>query len=434
MEMLRADDPKDLAALRLELENKHGKTTEELYEERERRVRDATELREPDRVPFAIKIDTQSYLSVPNSAAYYDPIAYRKATRQITGDFEPDMCDAGLPSSGPSMEVLGIQNMLWPGGPLPPDYEYQFIEGEYMKADEYDLFLSDPTDFMLRRYLPRIYSSLTPLAKLPPLNNLFLGFEIIAFLFTTPEFMEMNRKVAEAGRKTAEFFTLIGDIYDELAGLGFPPFTPVNRGSPGGAPFDTLSSFLRGMKGSMMDMFRQPDKLLRACDIILERRIAASAPADPKEPYPRRVGIPLWRGDKCFMSDAQFQTFYWPGLKKALQSTIDLGYVPVPFFEAKFDDRLECLLELPKGKVIAAIEPVDAVRGKEILGNHACLLLRAPTSSRIWSLQQVEEYTKEQIDKCGKGGGLILDIRIPDKAKKEDIQSMLDSIREYSRY
>jgi hypothetical protein len=142
----------------------------------------------------------------------------------------------------------------------------------------------------------------------------------------------------------------------------------------------------------------------------------------------------LWWGDKCFMSEAQFRRFYWPGLKKALQGSIDLGYIPVPFFEARFDDRLECLLELPRGKVVAAIEPVDAVRGKEILGDHACLLLRAPTSSRVWSLRQVEEHTKEQIDRCGKGGGLILDIRIPDKAKKEDIQAMLDSIREYGRY
>lgn len=40
-----------------------------------------------DRVPFAVKIDAQSYRGVPNSAAYYDPAAYRKMTRQITVDF-----------------------------------------------------------------------------------------------------------------------------------------------------------------------------------------------------------------------------------------------------------------------------------------------------------------------------------------------------------
>jgi hypothetical protein len=435
MENSQTEYQKELQALRLKIEKKHNRTTEQLYVEREKRVRDTVELKVPDRVPFAVKVNTQAYTGVPNSAVYYDPIGFKRAMRKITIDFEPDMCDAGLPSSGPAMEVLGVKNRLWPGGPLPPDYAYQFVEGEYMKADEYDMFISDPSDFMIRRYLPRVYSVLAPLEKLPPLNNLFMGFEMIAFLFTTPEFQELASKVADAGRKTMEFYTAIGDAYEELAQLGFPAFTPVNRGNFGGAPFDTLSSFLRGMTGSMLDMYRQPEKLLRACEVILERRIANAVPADPKKRgNPKMVGIPLWRGDKVFMSEAQFQKFYWPGLKKALQGNIDLGYVPVPFFEAKFDDRLECLLELPKGKVVAAVEPVDAVKAKEILGNHACILLRAPTSSKLWSLQQVEAYTKEQIDKCGKGGGLMLDIRIPDRAKKEDIQAMLESIKEYSKY
>ena len=31
---------------------------------------------------------------------------------------------------------------------------YQFVENEYMKASEYDEFLADPTDFMIRTYYP----------------------------------------------------------------------------------------------------------------------------------------------------------------------------------------------------------------------------------------------------------------------------------------
>jgi len=103
----------------------------------------------------------------------------------------------------------------------------------------------------------------------------------------------------------------------------------------------------------MIDMYRQPEKLLQVCDMILERRIAQATPSDPKQRgNPKRIGMPLWRGDKAFMSDKQFEKFYWPGLKKSLQVTIDLGYVPIPFFEAEFGDRLERLLELPKGKLL----------------------------------------------------------------------------------
>jgi hypothetical protein len=345
------------------------------------------------------------------------------------------MCEAGFPFCGPTMTKLDIRNFVWPGGPKPSDYGFQFIEGEYMKADEYDMFLNDPSGFMIRRYLPRVYGALLPLAKLPPLDSMFMGLEYLTPLFASPEFLEMAGHLAEAGRHVEEFRKAVGDTFEELAQLGFPPFAGFARGGVGGAPFDTLTSFLRGMKGSMLDMYRQPDKLLRACELILERRIANAIPADTNHrDYPQKIAMPLWRGDLVFMSDAQFRKFYWPGLKKSLQTHVDLGYIPVPFFEAKFGDRLECMLELPKGKILASIESVDAVRAKEILGGHTCLLIRCPNTCQLWSLSQLESFLKDLIDKCGKKGGIILVIKMPDKTRIEDMQAMLKSIKEYGRY
>jgi len=167
----------------------------------------------------------------------------------------------------------------------------------------------------------------------------------------------------------------------------------------------------------------------------LDRRIARAFPADPaKKGYPPRAGMPLWRGDPVFMSDAQFKKFYWPGLKKSLQTHVDLGYVPVPFFEAPFGDRLECLRELPKGKILPAIEAADAVRAKEMLGDHTSLLVHCPNIFKLWSLDQVESFVKDLIDKCGKKGGLIIAIRMPDKAQTEDMRAMMKSLQEYGRY
>jgi hypothetical protein len=426
---------KELKAIREEIERREGRSTEELYEEREKRVRDAIELREPDRVPFSINVTISKYTGISNSAAYYDPIGWKTAMRQITLDFEPDMCNAGLPTSGTALETLDVKNRLWPGGPLPPDYEYQFLEGEFMKEDEYDIFLTDPTDFMIRYFLPRMYGAMQPLAKLPPLGVMFQGFEMLVPMFTSLEFLQMAADLSKAGHAMTEFRATIGDAYEELAQLGFPPFAHIGVGGVGGAPFDTVSSFLRGMKGAMVDMYRRPEKLLQACDMILERRIARASPADPKKRgNPKRTGMPLWRGDKIFMSDAQFRKFYWPGLKKALQATVDLGYVPIPFFEAEFGDRLECLLELPKGKIVASVEHMDVVRAKEILGGHTCILARSPLSSKVWSLADMENYTKDLIDKCGKDGGLLLNIRVPDGGTRDDVRAMLESIKEHGRY
>ena len=421
--------------LKNQIEERTGKTVEQLYAERAKRVRDAIELKEPDRVPFSFFVEPRIYCGTPNSAAYYDPITFKRTMRKIAVDLEPDMCECGLPSSGAAMTELDVKNRIWPGGPKPPDFEYQFIEGEYMKEDEYDMFLNDPSGFMLRRYLPRIYGALEPLSQLPPLDSMFMGLEFLTPLFATPEFLKMARRLAKAGKHVEEFLKTIGDTYEELAQLGFPPFARFLPGGVGGAPFDTVSSFLRGMRGSMIDMYRRPDKLLAACDAILERRIAHAIPADTADrDYPQRVGMPLWRGDPVFMSEAQFKKFYWPGLKKSLQAHVDLGYVPVPFFEAPFGDRLECLQELPKGKILPAIEAADAVRAKEILGDHTCLLVHCPNTFKLWSLNQVESFVKDLIDKCGRKGGLIIAIRMPDKAQAEEVQAMMKSLHDYGRY
>ena len=421
--------------IKAEIERKHKKTTEQLYAEREKRARDATELRVPDRIPLSVNADPAKYTGIKRSAAYYDPIGWKRATRQITVEFEPDMCNAGLPTSGAALEILGVTNRLWPGGPLPPDYEYQIEEKEFMKEEEYDLFLSDPSDFMIRYYFPRMYTAMSPLSKLPPLGVMMSGFEGLATMLATSEFKQVAKAILKAGREMRKFRKTIGDAYGELGELGFPPFSQLGVGGVGGAPFDTVSSYLRGMKGSMLDMYRNPDKLIKAMDMILDRRIAHAIPATPEQrKNPKRVGMPLWRGDKVFMSDKQFEKFYWPGLKRALQAVIDLGYVPIPFFEAEFGDRLEHLLELPKGKIIASVEDVDTKRAREILKGHTCVLARGPFSLKLASPNQVVEFYKDEFDKYGKGGGIIFNIRLPDEGGIKEIKGMLASIREYCRY
>ena len=60
----------------------------------------------------------------------------------------------------------------------------------------------------------------------------------------------------------------------------------------------------------------------------------------------------LHRGADGFMSLKQFEKFYWPGLKTVLLGLIDKGLIPLVFWEGTWDQRLEYLRELPKGKVL----------------------------------------------------------------------------------
>jgi len=60
---------KENQLLKKEIEEQTGKTVERLYEERAKRIRDAIELREPDRVPFLILVEPHRYSGILNSAA-----------------------------------------------------------------------------------------------------------------------------------------------------------------------------------------------------------------------------------------------------------------------------------------------------------------------------------------------------------------------------
>jgi len=421
--------------LKEQIEEKTGKTVEQLYNERNTRCRAAVELKQTDRVPYFFMVDMQTFAGVPNAASYYDPLKMKRAMRQAAVDLEPDMAEGGFPSCGDAMTELDVKNVLWPGGPLPADAGMQAVEGEYMKADEYDLFLNDPTGFVIRRFLPRVYGVLQPLAKLPPMDSMFGGFDALTPLLASPEFIEMAKHIAAAGKKVAKFRKNIMEISGDLEKLGFPPFASFGGGGVGGAPYDTITSHLRGMKGSMMDMYRQPDNLIKACNAILERRISRAVPAEKNsKDYPQRIAMPLWRGDPTFMSEAQFLKFYWPGLKKSLQTHVDLGYVPVPFFEAPFGERLKYVSELPKGKIIVSIDARDISIAKKLLAGHSCLLVRSPNSAKVWLLNQMQIFLKDIVDTWGKQPGLIIIIMVPDRASLKDIQEMAKWFREYSQY
>jgi len=384
-----------------------GKTPEELYEEREKRLRDAIQLKEPDRVPWVMIGAGESTL--PPAAAYYDPAAHREDLRSSILAAQPDVhAAAPAATSGLTLEVLDPRHIKWPGGTLPANVPWQAIEQEYMKADEYRLFLSDPTDYALRFLLPRAFGALGPLSKLPSINDRFNGFAGFTPIFASPEFQKVAQILYKAGQEQEKTNRIMRNFSEELANLGFPSLS--HGGGIGGAPFDAISDYFRGMRGAMLDMYRQPDNLLSACDKILELRTLKATPADPKKRgNPKRVWVPLHRGAQGFMSRKQFEKFYWPGLKKATLGSIDLGYLPILVCQGNWDDRLEYLLELPQGHAVAYIHQGDVFRAKAILGGHLCIMAGVqPGLLCGGSKPEIDEYRQKLIRFCGKGGGFVL--------------------------
>jgi uroporphyrinogen-III decarboxylase len=184
----------------------------------------------------------------------------------------------------------------------------------------------------------------------------------------------------------------------------------------------------------MLDMYRQPDTILEACDGILKRMTESIRPAVPGAV--NTVSIPLHRGSEGFMSIEQFEKFYWPGLKGLILALIDKGQAPLVFFEGDYTSRLDYLLELPKGKVFAHMDTTDIFKAKEIIGGHLCFSGNVPCSLvQTGTPDQVREYCKKMIDGCGKDGGFIMSTRSPvDDAKPDTLKALIDFTIEYGVY
>jgi hypothetical protein len=421
--------------LKQAIEAKHGKTVTELYTERLGRLKQTIALNEPDRVPVQLipGVFAARYAGLTASAMYYDHAAYREACLKMILEFEPDLSWATQAiGSGPVLELLDAKQQHWPGGNLPADVPMQYVEGEYMKPEEYAVFLEDPSDFVLRYYLPRACGILAPLAALPSPRSIMSGFEFngMVSIFARPEFKQLAGKLYKAAQAEEKFHQDSADFIGLVSRLGYP--TEQYGGAVGAAPFDTISDFLRGMRGTMMDMYRCPDKLLTACDKILAWRMQLAHRCDPnRENKFFSQGMPLHRGSDEFMSIKQFEKFYWPTLKKAVQFNVDCGYIVWIFCEGIWDARLEYLLELPKGKVVCAFERTDMFKAKAVLGNHVCIQGNVPPSLfQFGSPQDVTDYCRKLIKICGKGGGFILAPgSSTDEAKPENVKAMMDSVR-----
>ena len=115
----------------------------------------------------------------------------------------------------------------------------------------------------------------------------------------------------------------------------------------------------------------------------------------------------------------------------------DMGLVFVPFYEGNWEQRLEYLLELPRGKTVARFALTDLVRAKEVLGGHTCIMGGVPhTLMQTGSPQEVEEYCKNLIEVVGKGGGFIMTTStgLTHEAKTENVKAMIESAKKYGRY
>lgn len=403
-----------------------------LYKERVNRIKDAIQLRKvPDRVPIVINVTffPTFYAGISPQEAMYEYDKLYTAWKVFLLEFSPDSVPGPHIGSGKFFEILNCKTHAWPGHGVGSNCPFQFIEREYMKANEYDALIQDKSDFIVRNFLPRVFEKLKGLESLSPLDGMLTGNLSNFIPFCMPDTRNAVKALLEAGDEALKWAQAAEKYRKEIIAAGFPQL----GGAVTLAPFDMIGNYLRGTQGIMLDMFRQPDKLLKALEVITPLAIKMGLSNKSDNPI---VYMPLHKGGDDFLSDKQFKTFYWPFLKKVILELIKKGYFVYLFAEGSYNSRLEVIRDLPKGKTLWRFDQTDMKKAKEKLGDIACIAGNLPTTFLMTSsTQEIKEYIKKIIDEVGRDGGYIMCNGAGiDSAKPENVKAMIDFTKEYGIY
>ena len=131
-----------------------------LFDERLARYQAALNLEIPDRIPISAGSNffAEVYAGNTKQEFLYNSDQWMESDRKFVNDFpEVDNLRSGR-LWAPLMDAVGWNLYKIPGRDVSPDVPFQFIEGERMKSDEYDLLIQNPAEFIFERVLPRVFN------------------------------------------------------------------------------------------------------------------------------------------------------------------------------------------------------------------------------------------------------------------------------------
>ena len=382
-----------------------------LFDARLGRYQAAIALEPTDRMPIATGTNyfAEVYSGNNKQITIYDPERWLEAEVAFIRDFPEVDVLRNNRIYGPLFDAVGCRTYKLPGRDLPPTTQFQFMEQEYMMADEYEILIKDPMDFMLNYFLPRTLGELSDRG-----SKRFY----IALLKGGMAHMQM---VEVMKKRSIHLQTQYG-MPQPMTGAFV-------------APFDLLGDVLRGFRGIIGDMYRQPDTLLEACDVLVhEIANFALATADPLRRYP--IFVPTHK--PMFLSPEQFETFYWPSFKKTIEILLESGYKVRAYLEGDWGAHWHHILELPKGSVVCDIDNQgDVFKALEDIGHHQCVAGGIPDSMFILGTQkEIRDRVKLLCEAAGRDKGLLINggCNVPYDTKPENYRAMIDAILEFGTY
>ena len=313
-------------------------------------------------------------------------------------------------------QALGLKYYAIPGIDVPPNTPFQYLEPPeqraFMKPDEYNMLIDDPTSFLYNVWLPRVSREIAGEDSFSYRSKLALVKGAMAM----SEYFNALASQAERMRRETGTVSAIAGILK--------------------APLDIIADKLRGYIGLIKDLHRQPEKVLEACEVLAPHLTkVALMTADPTKTVP--IGFWMHRSYVPFINMKHFKNIFWPTLKPIIEELWSHGHQVLFYAEGDWTPHLETFAELPEGSIVFHIDRTDILEAHKKLGRKFCLSGGLPNYLlSVGTPEDVKRYCKKIIDKVASDGGYIMDASaiIQNDAKIENIKAMTDFTRKYGKY
>jgi hypothetical protein len=397
-----------------------AKDIEQLYAERLKRYVTAMRNEKPDMIPIRpfVAEFTAKYAGYTCQEVTHDYEKAFAAARKCAADFDWDAVVGNMVYVWTGLtQAIGMKYYGVPGIDITPDVGFQYLEPPevqaYMKPDEYDQLIEDPTGFLFNVWLPRVSTDVAAQGQPTTLRN--------------------NLSFLKGGMAMLNYFNAFGK-QNQLLRTESGTVSAISGILK--APFDIIADKLRGYLGLVTDVMEQPDKVLAACEALMPHltHVALSG-ADPE----KKVPITIWmhRGCVPFFSMEHFNKFYWPTLKPIIEEIWAHGHQVLFYAEGNWNAHLNSFAELPDQSIVYHVDNADIFEVHKVIGKKFCISGGIPN----WLLatgtpDEVRDYCKKVIYGVAGDGGYIMDAGaiVQNDAKTENIKAMTEFTREYGVY
>jgi hypothetical protein len=361
-------------------------TNAELLAQKKARLDKVIALEKPDRTPVILMAD--SFCAVHMGVKLSDFTSSLKRENEVMVSsvkaLGPDVDGITAPyGAGNLFPLIFSTKVKLPGHELPDNTLWQLDEKEVMTVADYDTIIDKGWGAFQRQYL---------------IDRIGYPFDsMMEQLAGTPQFIK------------------------NFEDAGFLVYSPVvaatvNEQFGGGR---SLSKFMR-------DIFKIPDKVEAALDVIQAESIAVLR-AQIRAFKPQVVFLSPARGASEFFSPKLWERFVWKYLKATADVIIEEGVAADLHIDGQWERDLDYFKAFPKGKCIFESDGVTNIyKIKETLGDR--MPVKGDVSAVLTSLgspDEVYDYCTKIINDIGPGLILSSGCSLPPNAKVENVKAMI---------